>query len=100
MHDLPIYDTAPDYLARRGELRREHLAYAQRAVDRGELLLGGAAGDPPDGALLLFQADSDAVPGRFAEGDPYVRNGLVTGWTVKPWTAVVGPMASQQVRLD
>lgn len=100
MHYLLIYDTAPDYLARRADFRREHLGYAQAAVDRGELVLGGAVGDPPVSALLLFQGESDAAARAFAEGDPYVRNGLVTGWMVKPWTTAVGTCASQQVRLD
>lgn len=100
MHFLLIYDTAPDYLARRGQFRREHLMYAQAAVARGELVLGGAVGEPADSALLLFQGDSDAAARTFAEGDPYVRNGVVVGWTVKPWTTVVGDTASQQVTLD
>jgi uncharacterized protein YciI len=26
----------------------------------------------------------------FAASDPYVVNGLVTRWTVRPWTVVVG----------
>ncbi len=100
MHFLLIYDIAPDYLIRRGPFRREHLVYAQVAVARGELVLGGAVGDPADGALLLFQGDTDAATRAFAEGDPYVRNGVVVGWTIKPWATVVGVTASQQVALD
>jgi uncharacterized protein YciI len=100
MHFLLIYDIAPDYLIRRGQFRREHLVYAQVAVARGELVLGGAVGDPADGALLLFQGDTDAAARAFAEGDPYVRNGVVVGWTIKPWATVVGATASQQVALD
>ncbi|WDS35192.1 YciI-like protein [Pseudoxanthomonas sp.] len=100
MHFLLLYDTAPDYLSRRGEFRRAHLAYAQAAVARGELVLGGAVGDPADSALLLFQGDSDAAARAFAQDDPYVRNGVVVGWTVKPWATVVGATASQQLTLD
>jgi uncharacterized protein YciI len=98
MHYLLIYDTAPDYLERRGEFRDAHLALAWQAVERGELLLGGATGNPPDGALLLFEAASPEVPEAFAKADPYVTNGIVTGWRVKAWNTVVGAQASTPVR--
>ena len=98
MHYLLIYDTAPDYLQRRGEFRDVHLALAWQAVERGELLLGGATGNPPDGAVLLFEADSPEVPEAFAKADPYVLNGIVTGWRVKAWNTVVGAQASTPVR--
>jgi uncharacterized protein len=93
-HFLLFYETAPDYLERRADYRGAHLAYAQAAVARGELLLGGALADPADRAMLLFKGESDAAPRAFAEGDPYVRNGLVTSWEVREWTTVVGPDAS------
>jgi uncharacterized protein len=89
-HFLLFYDTAPDYLARRAEHRAAHLALAQEAVERGELLLGGALSDPVDGAVLLFQGETAAVAEAFARADPYVLNGLVTGWRVRGWTTVVG----------
>ena len=98
MHYLLIYETAPDYLERRGEFRDAHLALAWQAVERGELLLGGATSNPPDGAMLLFEADSPDVPTAFAKADPYVLNGIVTGWQVKAWNTVVGAQASTPVR--
>ena len=55
----------------------------------GKLLLAGAF-DPPDGALLVFRADSAAEVEAFVAADPYVTNGLVTRHTVRPWTVVVG----------
>jgi hypothetical protein len=98
MHHLLIYDTAPDYLARRGAFRNAHLALAWEATERGELLLGGAVGDPQESALLLFRADSPEVPSAFAQADPYVLNGLVTNWRVLPWNTVVGVDPSNAVR--
>jgi uncharacterized protein YciI len=83
----------PDYVARRGPLRAEHLALARAAVARGELVLGGALADPVDGAVLLFRGDSPAAAEAFAAADPYVRHGLVTHWRVRPWTTVVGATA-------
>lgn len=98
MHFLLIYDISADYLARRGEFRMAHLALAWQAAERGELLLGGAVGDPADGAILLFCCDNADIPAAFANADPYVQNGLVERWQVKPWNTVVGPGAATPVK--
>ena len=89
MHLLLEYSLADDYLARRAELREEHLALAQAAHGRGELLLAGALPDPYDRALLVWTAER-AVVEDFVAHDPYVVHGLVTGWTIRPWNVVVG----------
>jgi uncharacterized protein len=94
MHYLLFYDGAPDYAERRLPFRAAHLAHAWAAVGRGELLLGGALADPIDGAVLLFQGDSPAAAEAFATADPYVTNGVVTHWRVRPWTTVVGDGAA------
>jgi len=98
MHYVLIYDLAPDYLARRPEFRAEHLALAWKRVERGELMLGGAVGDPVESALLVFHCDSPDVPAEFARDDPYVKNGLVKQWKVRPWSTVVGKNAANPVR--
>jgi uncharacterized protein YciI len=98
MHYLLFYEVGPDYLDRRAEFRSEHLKLAWEANGRSELLLGGALDEPADGAVLLFEGDSPEVAERFAENDPYVRNGLVTKWYVRPWTTVVGELAATPVR--
>ena len=97
MHYLLMYQVADDYMTRREQYRAEHLALAWEAAERGELLLGGALADPADGAMLLFEADSPEVPTAFALADPYVKHGVVTHWRVRPWTTVVGPLASTPV---
>ena len=97
MHYLLIYDVVDDYVERRAPLRAEHIALARAAEARGELVLGGALANPPDGAVLLFRGDSSAAAERFAAADPYVVNGLVTRWRVREWTTVVGKDA--EVRL-
>jgi uncharacterized protein len=98
MHFLLFYDVTPDYPTRRALFREAHLKLAWEAVEKGELVLGGALGDPVDGAVLFFQGDSPEVAGRFARADPYVLNGLVTRWRVRPWTTVVGNGAETPVR--
>lgn len=85
-----IYDLVPDYVDRRGAFREEHLGMARDHHARGELILAGALADPVDGALLVFKGVDASTAERFAEADPYVRNGLVTRWRVRPWTVVVG----------
>src|SRR5690606_42114173 len=89
-HHRLFSSLTPDYLDRRPEFRGAHRALAKAAVERGELVLAGALADPADMAVLLFQGDSPAVAERFAESDPYVRNGLVERWEVRAWTTVVG----------
>ncbi len=94
MHYLLFYDLVDGYVERRRPYREAHLAYARRAVERGELVLGGALADPVDSAVLLFRAASPAAAEAFAAADPYVLNGLVKSWRVRPWTTVVGPEAA------
>ncbi len=96
-HWLLRYDLASDYLTRREEFRAAHLALAWEAAGRGALLLGGAVGEPVDSALLLFN-DREAAEA-FAQADPYVTQGLVTGWRVLRWHTVVGDGAATPVRL-
>lgn len=98
MHFLLLYDTAPEYLQRRGEFRSAHLALAWAARDRGELLLAGAIGDPVEGALLVFQGENGDAAERFAQADPYVANGLIRSWRVLPWNTVVGDRATNPLR--
>ena len=90
MHYLLLYDVVEDYVERRGPFRGEHIALAREAVARGDLVLGGALAQPPDGVVLLFRGDSPAAAEAFARSDPYVRAGIVTGWRVREWTTVVG----------
>jgi uncharacterized protein YciI len=97
MHWLLEYRVVDDYVERRAAFRDQHLALAWAAHARGELLLGGAVGDPPDSALLVFSADSPAVAEQFAINDPYVVYGLVREWTVRPWHTVAGNSASNPV---
>lgn len=98
MHYLLIYDLVDDYVAKRAPLRPEHLKMAWAYVARSELVLAGALSEPVDGAVFLFQGDSPAAAETFAREDPYVKNGLVKSWRVRPWTTVVGDMAATPVK--
>jgi len=89
MYLLLEYALADDYLERRAALREEHLGLLRAAHERGEVVLGGALPDPFDRALLVWTAPREVVE-QFVAADPYVTQGLVTGWTLREWNVVVG----------
>lgn len=84
------YLLVDDYLERRAALRADHLELARRAHERGELVLAGALTDPVNRAVLVWRAADRSVVEAFVADDPYVRAGLVTSWSIRPWTVVVG----------
>lgn len=96
-HYLLFYDVVEGYVEKRVPFRNAHLTYANKAVESGELILGGALANPVDGAILLFKGTSPAVAEKFAEADPYVQNGLVKKWHVREWTTVVGKDAANSL---
>ncbi len=98
MHYLLFYEYVSGYMERRDQFRTEHLRLAWQSYSRGELILAGVMADPIDGAVLFFQADSPRAVEAFATADPYVKNGIVTQWRVRPWNTVVGENASNPVR--
>jgi uncharacterized protein YciI len=98
MHYLLCYDLAPDYLERRAQFRTEHLNMAWQAQERGELVLAGALAEPADTAILMFQGDTPDAAEAFAKADPYVTQGLVTSYRVRPWNTVVGDLAFTPVK--
>jgi hypothetical protein len=87
------YALIDDYLARRVAFREAHLRLAREAQRRGHLILAGALAEPADRAVLVWRTDDRSVVERFANGDPYVQNGLVTSWTIRSWTVVIGDEA-------
>jgi uncharacterized protein len=85
-----IYRLVDDYLERRASFRSQHLALANLAHARGELVLAGAFAQPADKAILIFYVTDESAVEVFANSDPYVINGLVKDWEIRPWNVVVG----------
>jgi uncharacterized protein YciI len=85
-----FYHVVEDFVARRAPYRDEHLTFAEAAHQRGEVVLAGALAEPADRALIVLRGDSAEVARNFAQRDPYVRNGLVSHWEVRPWSVVIG----------
>lgn len=90
MYFALFYDYVENVVERRAPFREAHLAHARAATERGELLLGGAFSDVPDGAILAFRAPEQSTVEEFAKKDPYVVNRIVTKWHVRPWQVVIG----------
>ncbi len=88
------YEVVPDMAERRTPYRPEHLRLARESHARGELVMAGALGEP-GGALLLFRAADKKPIEAFVEADPYLKAGLVTRWTIRPWTVVIGQDPSE-----
>jgi uncharacterized protein YciI len=89
LHHLLLYDYVENIVERRAPHREQHLAYARRFKDDGRLVMAGAIGDPPHGAVLVFRAEDRAEVEAFADGDPYVVAGLVTARRIEPWNVVI-----------
>jgi len=85
-----FYDVVESFAEHQMPYRELHLKMVREAHGRGHIALAGALGDPPDRALIVFSVDDVAVVEKFAETDPYVAQGLVKRWEVKPWNVVVG----------
>lgn len=90
MYYILFYKTVENYVERRAPYRNEHLALAQQAQQAGELVMAGALADPADGAVLVFKGEGPGAAEAFAQNDPYVKNGLIREWSVRPWTVVIG----------
>lgn len=88
MYSLLIYDYVDDIIERRGPFRQAHLALITESYERGVVLMAGALTDPVDGAVIVFTTDDRAVVEEFVGTDPYVRQGLVTSWRIRPWNVV------------
>ncbi|GMH43388.1 hypothetical protein BSKO_11310 [Bryopsis sp. KO-2023] len=90
-HHVLHYEYVPDILEKRGPYRAGHLGAAKEKLENGKLVMGGACGDPVDGALFIFKASTKQEIEEYVAADPYVQNGLVTKWSIKPYIVAVGP---------
>ena len=91
MYFLLTYEVVDNFVDKRAPVRPDHLQRVKDAHARGDIVIAGAFGDPPEGALLVFQGDTAAAAEAFAREDPYVTHGLVAKWRVRPWNVVVAP---------
>ena len=89
VHHCLFYDYVENVVHRRAPLRADHLALARLWKEDGRIVMAGALGTPPSGALFVFLVDDPAQVDEFVAGDPYVGGDIVTGHRVVPWTVVI-----------
>jgi uncharacterized protein YciI len=89
---------APGALAVRKQVRREHLARAERLKDEGRLLIAGPcpAIDSPDpgpagfsGSVIIADFESLEAAREWVAADPYVTAGVFESWDVRPFLKVL-----------
>ena len=85
-HRVLFYDYVENAVEVRAPHREQHLALVSEWKADGRLIDGGALGNPPTGALLVFREDVD--PKEFVDADPYVSGGVVTDWRADVWNVV------------
>jgi uncharacterized protein YciI len=85
-----LCEVVDDYVNKRVPIRDEHLSIANKAVEKGQLMLGGAFDNRVGGAALVFKTEDRSAVEDFVKNDPYVQNGLITDWKIREWTVVIG----------
>lgn len=90
MYYILFYKTIDNYIEKRANYRDEHLQLAEEAYRNGSLIMAGALDEPADQAVLIFKGQSQNIAEEFALNDPYVKNGLIAKWNVRPWRVVIG----------
>lgn len=88
MYYILFYRTVENYFERRKPFREEHLGLIREFLNDGRLFMAGALAEPADGAVLIFRGDNPQAAHDFVSRDPYVKNGLITEWSVRPWMVV------------
>ncbi|MGH2859941.1 MAG: YciI family protein, partial [Solirubrobacteraceae bacterium] len=83
-----FYTYVDDMLERRAPYREQHLQRIEALRAAGQLIVAGAVGDPPSGAVLGFRGLTREEVEAWADTDPYVNAGLVTERSVEPWRLV------------
>ena len=78
-----FYEAADDVLAKAPAHFEAHRARGDEYHERGSLLMYGPFGNPQEGAMAIFTSRKAAE--EFAEGDPFVLNGVVRRWFVRGW---------------
>eukprot|EP01120_Amphizonella_sp_Union-15-10_P008985 TRINITY_DN331_c0_g1_i1.p1 TRINITY_DN331_c0_g1~~TRINITY_DN331_c0_g1_i1.p1 ORF type:complete len:135 (-),score=21.09 TRINITY_DN331_c0_g1_i1:77-481(-) len=93
-YHIVFYDYVHDYLTKREPIRASHFKLAREWASKGNLLMGGAFNEPVDGAALVFKNTSASeIENDFVKKDPYVINGLVSGYKIRNWTVVLDTSA-------
>lgn len=78
-----FYESADDVASKAPPHMAAHRARWQHFVADGTLLMIGPFSNPEEGSMGIFTTREAAHA--FAEGDPFVLNGVVAKWHVRDW---------------
>jgi len=84
------YEYVENIAEKRTPYREAHTAYVTKQVNNGNIILAGTIDQPPTAALTILRNLTEKEIEQIAKQDPYVINGLVTKYSIKPFLAVVG----------
>ena len=90
MKYVMTYRAVEDFMPLAQEHYAGHAARVEEFAGRGELLMVGTFDEPMDGAAMGVFTTREAAE-EFIAGDPFVRNGVVAEWSVRPWNEVLQP---------
>ena len=86
------YTAVEDFLPLAEANGAAHVARLTEFHDRGVLLLAGTLQEPFNGDALAIFTTREAAE-EFVSGDPFVVNGVVASWEIRPWYEVLEPDA-------
>ena len=87
MKIVMTYEVSPEGMAKAREHFPAHRARLDEFHARGTLLMAGPWANPMEGALAVFTSREAAE--EFAQGDPFVTNGVVATWALREWNEVL-----------
>ena len=88
------YKYVPDILEKRDPYRAEHLQGAKDMAAASKIVMAGALTDPVDGAIFVFKNVTKDEIEAFVRKDPYVTNGLVPEYQIRPYMVVADSLQS------
>ena len=83
-----IYMCLMDYCEDRSRIasvRPRHQAYLFGLIDQGKLISAGSFIPEDDGGLFLYEAATLHEAEHLVHDDPYIREGLITGWKLREY---------------
>ena len=88
MKHVMTYRAVEDFLPLAREHGPAHVARLHEFHARGVLLMVGTFDEPMNGDAMGIFTSREAAE-EFIAGDPFVLNGVVASWTVRPWNEVL-----------
>jgi uncharacterized protein len=89
MKYVVFYEAGDDVAAKAPVHFPAHRAWYQEFHRRGQLLMIGPFASVRDGAMGVFTSREAAE--EFVGGDPFIRNGVVSGWFIREWNEALVP---------